>query len=292
MSEHLESQIVERKNRLSLMSFDDILIRMEKTAYESLDFRNRVRSLYQAVLVDEFQDTDTIQYRIFKRLFIESEKEGGPACFAVFVGDPKQSIYGFRGADIGTYLKARDEASAVLPPYTLSTNYRTTPAEVAAVNTLFTDPAGNSRFPGGIGYSPVKSTANHFPLFVRERGKVKPLPAFELWSGRWVEGPETSEVWPRCGSAAAMRETDGSLIAMSGTVSRIRRGRSPNPGSGRATSRFSLRTIKTRTRSNRNSRLSGSGHCIRNRKMFSGRMKRTKSLPCSAPPRIRRAAPR
>lgn len=79
MSEHLESQIVERKNRLSLMSFDDILIRMEKTAYESLDFRNRVRSLYQAVLVDEFQDTDTIQYRIFKRLFIESEKEGGPA---------------------------------------------------------------------------------------------------------------------------------------------------------------------------------------------------------------------
>ena len=172
MSEHLESQIVERKNRLSLMSFDDILIRMEKTAYESLDFRNRVRSLYQAVLVDEFQDTDTIQYRIFKRLFIESEKEGGPACFAVFVGDPKQSIYGFRGADIGTYLKARDEASAVLPPYTLSTNYRTTPAEVAAVNTLFTDPAGNSRFPGGIGYSPVKSTANHFPLFVRERGKV------------------------------------------------------------------------------------------------------------------------
>ena len=213
MSEHLESQIVERKNRLSLMSFDDILIRMEKTAYESLDFRNRVRSLYQAVLVDEFQDTDTIQYRIFKRLFIESEKEGGPACFAVFVGDPKQSIYGFRGADIGTYLKARDEASAVLPPYTLSTNYRTTPAEVAAVNTLFTDPDGNSRFPGGIGYSPVKSTANHFPLFVREKGKVKPLPAFELWSGRWVEGPETSEVWPRCGSAAAMRETDGALIA-------------------------------------------------------------------------------
>ena len=250
--------------------------------------------------MDEFQDTDTIQYRIFKRLFIESEKEGGPACYAVFVGDPKQSIYGFRGADIGTYLKARDEASAVLPPYTLSTNYRTTPAEVAAVNTLFTDPAGNSRFPGGIGYSPVKSTANHFPLFVRERGKVKPLPAFELWSGRWVEGPETSEVWPRCGSAAAMRETDGSLIARriawlldpAREVYVGNRLADPNPGSGRATSRFSLRTIKTRTRSNRNSRLSGSGHCIRNRKMFSGRMKRMKSLPCSAPPRIRRAAPR
>ena len=213
MSEHLESEIIERKNRLSLMSFDDILIRMEKTAYESADFRNRVRSLYQAVLVDEFQDTDTIQYRIFRRLFIESQKEGGPACYAVFVGDPKQSIYGFRGADIGTYLRARDEASAVLPPYTLSTNYRTTPAEVSAVNTLFTDAAGNSRFPGGIGYSPVKSTANHFPLFVREGSQVKPLSAFELWSGRWVEGTEAEETWPRCIGAEAMRETEAELIA-------------------------------------------------------------------------------
>jgi exodeoxyribonuclease V beta subunit len=115
-----------------LYNFDDILKAMQKGVKQA-PFVQQVRGRYKAAIIDEFQDTDPIQWDIFKTLFLEGEVNKHRL---YLVGDPKQSIYAFRRADIYTYLSAshvigdRGKAS-------LSTNYRSQPALVQALNALF-----------------------------------------------------------------------------------------------------------------------------------------------------------
>lgn len=92
-----------------------------------------IRQQFPAVLLDEFQDTDPVQYQIFDTIYRIAENSHDLAI--VLIGDPKQAIYGFRGADIYTYLAARQAATGRL--YTLQTNYRSTAEMVAATNTCF-----------------------------------------------------------------------------------------------------------------------------------------------------------
>src|SRR5690606_15460837 len=97
-------------------------------------FKAKVRQKYQAAIIDEFQDTDKVQWDIFQKLFIEE-----PLQALYLVGDPKQSIYRFRKADIYTYLAARvtlGEENA----YVLDTNYRSSKSLVSALNALFERP--------------------------------------------------------------------------------------------------------------------------------------------------------
>ncbi len=107
-----------------------------------------LREEYRAILVDEFQDTDPVQYEIFRRAFID----GNPDIPVFFVGDPKQAIYAFRGGDIHTY----ESAAKAVPGashYDLAENRRSTPAIMAAVNDLFRDDPPEFMFgSGGIRY--------------------------------------------------------------------------------------------------------------------------------------------
>ncbi|MDD7441344.1 MAG: UvrD-helicase domain-containing protein [Sutterellaceae bacterium] len=207
----VQGEVNRRKEAEGLISYDDILIRMQETVARSEEFRARVRKLYRAVLIDEFQDTDTLQYAIFRDLFLA---EGlSPQPFVTFVGDPKQSIYSFRGAEISVYLGAKRNAELRASPYSLLTNFRTTPPEVAAVNTLFTAPGGGSKIPG-IGYDPVGSSASRLPLFGRdESGALKPLDAFEVWSARWCSGSEAEAAGYPVTSAEARRTAEARLMA-------------------------------------------------------------------------------
>lgn len=94
---------------------------------------NRLQKQYAYAIVDEFQDTDPVQWEIFKRVFLGDENR------LVLIGDPKQAIYSFRGADLDTYLEARD-AMVTRPDcrfYTLSVNWRSLPGLVGACNTMF-----------------------------------------------------------------------------------------------------------------------------------------------------------
>lgn len=84
-------------------------------------------------LIDEFQDTDPVQYDIFDRVYRLEDNDNDTGLF--LIGDPKQAIYSFRGADIHTYLKAREHTAG--RHYSLDTNYRSSTAMVAAVNALF-----------------------------------------------------------------------------------------------------------------------------------------------------------
>ncbi|MEH3085787.1 MAG: exodeoxyribonuclease V subunit beta [Xylophilus ampelinus] len=84
-------------------------------------------------MIDEFQDTDPLQYRIFDAVYRVAAND--PAHGLVLIGDPKQAIYAFRGADIHTYLHARRDTAG--RHYTLATNFRSTHGMVAAVNRVF-----------------------------------------------------------------------------------------------------------------------------------------------------------
>jgi exodeoxyribonuclease V beta subunit len=118
-----------------MRGFDDLLTGMRKSL-ASQSFVNLVRGRYRAVIVDEFQDTDPHQWEIFKTLFPPKGADWG---HLYLVGDPKQSIYAFRQADIYTYLQAADLIGKEHQA-SLDTNFRSTPALVSALNSLFSEP--------------------------------------------------------------------------------------------------------------------------------------------------------
>lgn len=115
-----------------LFNHSDLLVQMKK-AIEKPAFVKRIRSIYHAAIVDEFQDTDPLQWEIFSTLF--SSKEHWKGYFNL-IGDPKQSIYAFRQADIYTYLRAAETlgSDALM---TLDTNFRSQPSLIDALNGLF-----------------------------------------------------------------------------------------------------------------------------------------------------------
>lgn len=133
---HYIAALKQYKLEQGLLSFDDMVGELARALRGQSGLLAALQKRYQAGLVDEFQDTDTRQYAIFEALFGASRiAEFQPAYFAM-IGDPKQSIYAFRGADIRCYFQAK---GAVQQAYTLGVNYRSDPRLVAACNAFFKD---------------------------------------------------------------------------------------------------------------------------------------------------------
>lgn len=114
------------------LGFDDILKTMLQALQNPL-FAQRIRNTYQVGIVDEFQDTDPVQWEIFRHLFLAEGLDWG---HLYLVGDPKQSIYAFRQADVYTYLSAA-QLLGEDHHASLDTNFRSQPSLVAALNLLF-----------------------------------------------------------------------------------------------------------------------------------------------------------
>jgi len=128
---YANEQLGVRKQRDQKQSYDDLLLNLDRALDDATlgpQLANAVRKRYPAVLIDEFQDTDPLQYGIFQRIYADSD------CPLFLVGDPKQAIYSFRGADIFAYLQAHHQAREQL---TLTHNWRSAPDLITAVNTLF-----------------------------------------------------------------------------------------------------------------------------------------------------------
>lgn len=124
--------VTQKEKRLNAqLGFDDLLGKLDGALHQPGGdaLAAAIRERYPVALIDEFQDTDPQQYRIFRTLYARQ-----PEHALLLIGDPKQAIYAFRGADIFTYMKARNEVSA---HYTLETNWRSSPAMVNSVNQLF-----------------------------------------------------------------------------------------------------------------------------------------------------------
>lgn len=140
-----------RKQSERRISYDDLLW----NAFDALSSRPwlaaALRARYPVALIDEFQDTDPLQLAIFQGIYASGNRHGN----LFLVGDPKQAIYSFRGADLQAYLGARSLAGAY---YTLGANYRSTPELVAACNRLFSE---NPRvfMEEGLDFRSVKASA-------------------------------------------------------------------------------------------------------------------------------------
>ncbi|CDG82517.1 exodeoxyribonuclease V subunit beta [Janthinobacterium agaricidamnosum] len=142
----IAARIEELKRRARQFGFADMLLRLQAALQgeNGAALRQRIVDQYPLVMVDEFQDTAPGQYRIFDLLYRVAGND--PALGLFLIGDPKQSIYGFRGADIQSYLAARRATAG--RHYQLGTNYRSTEPLVAAVNQLFLHAEGSEHFAG------------------------------------------------------------------------------------------------------------------------------------------------
>lgn len=121
-------------NKKECMFVDDLLDRM-LIAMESDLFADKIRQQFSAIIIDEFQDTDAKQWKIFSEIFL-SKKTQLEAIY--LVGDPKQSIYSFRNANLDIYFLAEKQIG-IDCKYRLDTNYRSSPRLIAALNQLFDD---------------------------------------------------------------------------------------------------------------------------------------------------------
>jgi exodeoxyribonuclease V beta subunit len=123
------------KQRRGELGFDDLLNRLDAALWsrESDRLADRIRQQFPVAMIDEFQDTDPVQYRIFERVYRIEQNRAEQGFF--MIGDPKQAIYKFRGADIHTYLSARTATQG--RHVTLPRNFRSAAGQVAASNRVF-----------------------------------------------------------------------------------------------------------------------------------------------------------
>lgn len=136
----VKAEFQKRMAQHAQMSFDDLLVQLEKAlnpelaGEHALQLAATLNRNYPIAMIDEFQDTDPIQYSIFDRIYQVEHATQDSGIF--MIGDPKQSIYSFRGADIHTYLKVRTATQG--RHYTLKKNFRSTQGVVDACNAFFT----------------------------------------------------------------------------------------------------------------------------------------------------------
>lgn len=195
-------QLALRKRELRVVSFDDLLGNIARALHQHPDLADALRERYPCALIDEFQDTDPLQFAIFSAVYGHRSvaSEDASACASdeateqllaasgrgpmFMVGDPKQAIYSFRAADLHTYLAARENADAA---YTLAVNQRSTPAIIEAGNRLF---GANDRafVLNGLEYPPVRPGTRRRPPL----SDVRDVADFTVW---WL--PDADEPLPK-----------------------------------------------------------------------------------------------
>ena len=193
--DYAQKELRDKKQTRNLRSFDDLLKDLHHVLMgEQADvLAKKIQDKFAVALIDEFQDTDPIQYEIFKAAFKQDEAR------LFFIGDPKQSIYNFRGADIFAYLNAENDADH---KYTLEINWRSDRDLVKAVNKIFTfrdNPFVNSKiaFPEAEG-SPQKPERS----FVIDAVPQTPM---NLWFIRSEEVVKTGDARDMIAQATATR---------------------------------------------------------------------------------------
>jgi len=176
-------ELAKRKRERHLLSFDDLLAHLWKGLQGpgGQELLRRIRAQYRAGLVDECQDTDPLQFKIFSEIF----PSGQSSFFQI--GDPKQSIFAFRGADVYAYLRAGER---VEHRFTLDTNHRSDPSLVTGINLLFQQ-LEQVRPPflhEGIHYWPVSPSPRNSDALCGDA-------AVQI---RWIgqEGNPGKEAWP------------------------------------------------------------------------------------------------
>lgn len=183
----LQQKLLDYKLNHQEKSFDDLL----RLLCEALqgdqgdELAEMIRFQYPFAMIDEFQDTDSQQYAIFSKIYRDNpEKNTG----FIMIGDPKQAIYRFRGADIFTYLKASDEAQS---RFELTKNYRSEKNLVDGVNALFDFPQSPFIYQN-IKFTAVDSRDDHLRFYLN--GKAEPAYRFYLTESDKVNKTEMAKI--------------------------------------------------------------------------------------------------
>ena len=183
----LQQKLLDYKLNHQEKSFDDLL-RLFCEALQGPqgnELAEMIRFQYPFAMIDEFQDTDSQQYAIFSKIYRDNpEKNTG----FIMIGDPKQAIYRFRGADIFTYLKASDEAQS---RFELTKNYRSEKHLVDGVNALFDFPQSPFIYQN-INFTAVDSRDDHLRFYLN--GKAEPAYRFYLTESDKVNKTEMAKI--------------------------------------------------------------------------------------------------
>ncbi|HEY5512681.1 MAG TPA: exodeoxyribonuclease V subunit beta [Geomonas sp.] len=168
--DYLAGELPGRKRARNVRSFDDLLLDLHAAlTRKDSTLPALIRERYQAALIDEFQDTDPTQFAIFDTVFPAAH----PAPFFL-IGDPKQAIYSFRGADIFAYMGA---AKATKARHTLLENWRSEPSLIRGVNAVFASHGTPFLFEE-IPFSPVEPAQQELKLLTAGGESTAPL---KLW---------------------------------------------------------------------------------------------------------------
>lgn len=133
--QQIQAQVNQIKRRKKVFDFSDLLSRLYQAfrGEHSHELRQKIRQQFPAILIDEFQDTSPIQYAIFDEIY--SIKRNDHQTCVCLIGDPKQSIYAFRGVDINIYIKAKEATKG--RHFVLSKNFRSAQPLVEVVNDFY-----------------------------------------------------------------------------------------------------------------------------------------------------------
>lgn len=175
----IRGSLNQEKQRQVILSFDDLLLKLDNALQQPIgtQLADSIRQRYPVAMVDEFQDTDPLQYRIFSAIYQDAKENG-----LVLIGDPKQAIYAFRGADIFTYMQAR---GAVDLRHSLDTNWRSSGRMIRAVNRLFSQLAKPFIFEQ-IPFQPIKTAPEHQHMSLKREQKTSAAVSFWLQPGAGV----------------------------------------------------------------------------------------------------------
>lgn len=137
-------------NDSGVLTFDHLILNLHRSivAGNNKKLKELIRQKYRVAFIDEFQDTDVIQFQLFEKLFIDDQYDDDTTLF--LIGDPKQSIYSFRDADVESYLHAKSKVDHI---YTMNTNFRSSTRMIEAANEFF-KASGDNVF----GYEAEKET--------------------------------------------------------------------------------------------------------------------------------------
>ncbi|MEM7675392.1 MAG: UvrD-helicase domain-containing protein [Myxococcota bacterium] len=174
----VQTALATDKRTSGRFDFDDMLSLLDQAlegpAKDAL--LETLRRRFKVALIDEFQDTDRVQWSIFRRVFAES-----PHHRLVVIGDPKQAIYGFRGADVHTYLAARDHLTGNTTSVVhLTQTYRATPALSGVLNRLLDQQRPTPFFTGAIRYDHPVSAAGAPPQLLISERPVSAMHLFQI----------------------------------------------------------------------------------------------------------------
>ncbi|WP_372771378.1 exodeoxyribonuclease V subunit beta [Pseudoalteromonas sp.] len=172
---YLVDWLLSEKQKHQLINPDDLLKNLSQAleSNTSGELANAILAQYPVALIDEFQDTDPIQYGIFANIYLRNSSVSGKNNALIMIGDPKQAIYGFRGADIFTYIDAKHQVP-IDSHYTLDTNYRSSKQIVDGVNSIFSLKDDSFIFNKDIPFAKVNAfgKSEEDGLFVDGKGKL------------------------------------------------------------------------------------------------------------------------